>query len=369
MKAHNLIFRRAPRKTVMEKVRIGVGLTLIWMLAFFFFDYLRFSATEENFSSQDAFKPVMLIAILLLSMFAGLLFTLTERVLERTRLAVRPLWFRFLVRLIIYFFGCKLLMLGALTVMDLIGARESNPLANIPMVEALRSQHYWALYAWFVVIALMLSFIREMDKQFGPGNLWIVITGRYHQPKDEERVFLFLDMKDSTPAAIELGRHRYSALIQECFYELDRLLPEFDAKIYQYVGDEAVLTWNERFIGEQASVCVDLVRAFNARLAERADEFQAEFGWTPRFKGGLHAGPVSVVEIGNRKKEIAYHGDTINTTARIQSLCNELEAEVLVSDSFLNLIDGQNRGHFESAGLHTLRGRTESLGLHRIPAH
>ena len=34
------------------------------------------------------------------------------------------------------------------------------------------------------------------------------------------------------------------------------------------------------------------------------------------FKAGMHCGRLMVTTVGRQKKEIAYHGDALNTTAR-----------------------------------------------------
>ena len=57
----------------------------------------------------------------------------------------------------------------------------------------------------------------------------------------------------------------------------------------------------------------------------------------PEFKAGLHFGFVMVGEIGIVKRDIAYSGDVLNTAARIQSKCNELDVNILISK---NLFDG-----------------------------
>ncbi len=43
-------------------------------------------------------------------------------------------------------------------------------------------------------------------------------------------------------------------------------------------------------------------------------------------------GVVTVTEVGKYKKEIACHGNTINTAARIQGKCNEFNQELLISE-------------------------------------
>ncbi len=44
-------------------------------------------------------------------------------------------------------------------------------------------------------------------------------------------------------------------------------------------------------------------------------------------------GKVTAVEIGDIKRDIAYHVDTLNTAARIQSVCNEYNKDFLVSET------------------------------------
>ena len=53
---------------------------------------------------------------------------------------------------------------------------------------------------------------------------------------------MFIDLQSSTSIAEKLGHIRYSMLIRDCFNDLSVVI-ENEAEIYQYVGDEAVLTW------------------------------------------------------------------------------------------------------------------------------
>ena len=43
-----------------------------------------------------------------------------------------------------------------------------------------------------------------------------------------------------------------------------------------------------------------------------------------------------VAEVGVVKKEVAYHGDVINTSARIQAECNKHKVPILISEELLN---------------------------------
>ena len=55
----------------------------------------------------------------------------------------------------------------------------------------------------------------------------------------------------------------------------------------------------------------------------------------PTFKASLHSGEVTITEIGVSKKEIVYHGDSINTASRICSAAHMLGKTLLISKALL----------------------------------
>lgn len=86
----------------------------------------------------------------------------------------------------------------------------------------------------------------------------------------------------------------------------------------------------------------------------------------PKFKGALHAGIVLAAEIGHIKKDIVYSGDVLNVTARMESLCNKYEADILVSKSLFNLLDKKHEIIYDDLGALSLKGKDEKLELVKI---
>ena len=74
-------------------------------------------------------------------------------------------------------------------------------------------------------------------------------------------------------------------------------------------------------------------------------------------------GKVTAVEIGEIKRDIAYHGDTLNTAARIQSFCNGFGKKFLVSETLLLKIDLLNNLKTEPLGMIQLKGKAKSIGI------
>ena len=200
------------------------------------------------------------------------------------------------------------------------------------------TQTVWKYYYWIVLIytlamALVISFINQMNNKFGPGILIPMLLGRYRNPKEEQRVFMFMDLKSSTMYAEKLGHLKYSEMIRDSFIDINKVLAEYSAEVYQYVGDEIVLSWPQtnEFDG---TTCVEFYFACQEQFNKRRDHYISNYGDIPKFKAGLHLGIVTTVEVGDIKRDLAYHGDAINTTARIQEKCNEYESDILVSESF-----------------------------------
>ncbi|MEP2024144.1 adenylate/guanylate cyclase domain-containing protein, partial [Reichenbachiella sp.] len=179
----------------------------------------------------------------------------------------------------------------------------------------------FAIYLYILTVDVFMFGLMQVSLFFGGNNLVKLLTGKFYSPKEEERVFMFLDLKSSTQHAERLGHIKYSKMIQDCFNDLG-VVVENESEIYQYVGDEVILTWNLAD-GLRNENCINAYYNFQAQLEKRKAYYQKQYDCQPHFKAGLNEGVVTVTEVGKYKKEIAYHGDTINTTARIQEKCND----------------------------------------------
>ncbi len=170
---------------------------------------------------------------------------------------------------------------------------------------------------------------------------------------------MFVDMNSSTTIAEKLGHLAYSNLIKDCFYDL-AVVQHYNAQIYQYVGDEAVLTW-ERFKMKKVTECIDAFWAFDDELSKKSEYYKDTYGIIPEFKAGMSIGMVTVVEIGDIKKEIAYHGNTLNTASRIEAVCNIYNEKLLISKKMYDEFSKE-----ESSYIYTKIAETQLKGKHGI---
>ena len=69
-----------------------------------------------------------------------------------------------------------------------------------------------------------------------------------------------------------------------------------------------------------------------------------------------------MLEVGEIKREISYLGDVLNTAARIQGKCNDLGANLLVSETLLQRLEPIPADlNAESIGEVELRGREKHV--------
>jgi adenylate cyclase len=166
---------------------------------------------------------------------------------------------------------------------------------------------------------------------------------------------MFLDMQNSTPTADKIGHLNFSRYIQDCFYDLSDIVLDYGGDVYQFVGDEAVITWKVSK-GFNYDQCVDLYFAYVQILNNKRQYYTDKYTVDPIFRCSIHGGLVSAALVGDYKKEIAYHGDVLNLCSRLQSACKENNAFVLVSEYFVNRIKKTDKYTFLAVFLDGMKG-------------
>ena len=86
----------------------------------------------------------------------------------------------------------------------------------------------------------------------------------------------------------------------------------------------------------------------------------------PVFRGGMDMGRVTVAEVGEIKRDIAYHGDVLNTASRIQGKCKDFNHQLLVSDHIAKSIKKWDGFDLESIEQVELRGKKQCLNIHAV---
>lgn len=213
---------------------------------------------------------------------------------------------------------------------------------------------------WAVVVATT-QVLLQVNSKFGPGVFWNIASGKYNIPKEESRIFMFFDLNSSTTIAEKLGDKKYHSLLKDIFADVTNPILDNKGEIYQYVGDEVVIAWKYGE-GIENNRCIRCFFDIKKYFEESRGKYQEQYGLLPTFKAGIHCGRVVAGEVGIIKRDITYSGDVLNTTSRIQGLCRQFDAEVIVSSDLAAVLQP---GDFatELLGTIKLRGKEKEMQL------
>lgn len=214
---------------------------------------------------------------------------------------------------------------------------------------------------FFFILCFINNFFVEAIKKIGRGNFRQWFFGLLNKPTEEERIFMFIDLKDSTSLAERLGHKKFSYLVQDVFNDM-AIVDNYNGEIYNYMGDGAIITWTIRG-GLKHNNFLRSFYAFVRLVQKRRRYYHRKYGFHPQFKAGVHVGKVMVLQVGQIKRDISYNGDTMNTAARIESKCNELKQALLISGDLYNLLDDTSTFQYKNVGNIALRGKKKSVEL------
>ena len=327
-----------------------------WTFAFLFLSVVRGVGTEELGKLKFDFQANILIS-LTLGPLMGFISGYVQMIMEERfyrRVSIQRFLFIRLVYIILF-----LMVLITLA----YGVYHIYYGADFGLISFASDIGSNAIYFYVIAVDFFLSVLRQVNLMLGPGTLIKLLLGRYYEPKVEERIFMFLDLQSATSLAEKLGHITYSKLLQDCFNDLGVVVGD-EAEIYQYVGDEAVLTWNYKN-GIRRQNCINAFFRFTKQLQDKEAHYLSKYGCAPFFKAGLHLGRITVTEVGALKKEIAFHGDTINTASRIQSQCNALGEALLISEALKTKLSGASYT-YTSLGAIPLKGKEEAVSIYAV---
>jgi adenylate cyclase len=202
----------------------------------------------------------------------------------------------------------------------------------------------------------------------GKNVLLNLFFGRFHRPRKQERIIMFLDLISSTTIAEKVGDYKYSAFLKDFFYDLDEIINKTKGAVYQYVGDEVIVLWNIKD-GIDNNNCLRCYSEAQKIIRQKKDTYLEQYGVYPQFKVGIHLGEVIVTEVGGLKSEIAYHGDTMNTASRLCATARDYSNGLLISAELLSYLhDIDESYNIESIGLVKFKGKEHDIAAFSVHA-
>lgn len=347
------------RRIVYYRLQVLTSIVIIWVVFAFLFLYNIILIEKSLVTHRSLLLFSLAFAIIGFIVSASLLFYL--------KYAFRhyPLWLSVTFKLIltfVLFVIIAFVMLSMYFVFNEKGTFED--FLGSFYREVFLTRGFLIFMIDLGIMTLLTILIIEVTDKYGPGGFWSMMRGKYNKPKIENRIFVFLDINDATTIAEKLGHTKYFRLLREFFADITIPILANGGEIYQYVGDEVVLSWKNTPLNKIR--CLKFIRHAYFILKRKEKRYMKRYGVAPSFKTGIHAGEVTAGVIGIVKKDLVYSGDTLNTTARIRGKCHDLEKQFVLSGDFMYDFHTPHSFRIDEIGEMEFKGREEKEKLYAL---
>jgi len=297
----------------------------------------------------------------------GILQGYIEMVWLKKRFQKTALWLKVIIKTIIYilFIIVFLILFSTLNSMQTFNEGPFDAHVIEEFNNFFNDFAFWSIVMYTGIGAFFALLFSEITDYFGSQVFYNFLFGKYHQPNEELRIFMFLDMKSSTTIAETIGHEKYFNLINAYYSDMTNAIVETYGEIYQYVGDEIVVSWKADK-GIENNNCIQCFFEIEKAIQKREDFYLESFGIFPEFKAGIHMGSVTSGAIGILKKDIVFTGDVLNTAARIQSKCNTYNSKCIVSKIIKDTLAQDSNLQFSHLGHLALRGKKNTIELYDL---
>ena len=335
-------------------------------IAFYILSWVIFTLSASallTYGAGNGFDSSRMLFMLQLSLLIGLSHAIYDVMILQDEMATRPVAAALLIRSWFFIASICANLTLCILIWDIDRSEGLiNEAALQHVLNVFKQPKTHILIFELFMLGNLITFVRSVHKKFGTRVFVNTLLGKNQDPKEEDLVFIFIDMKHSTEIAEELGHVKYSNFIRDYYRLLSNCCEENHGEIYQIAGDGAFLTWKISDCKKQARP-IDCFYDFKECLERTAYKFKKRYGVVPAFKAAAHCGKVISTEVGNFGSEMAYHGDVLNTTSRIQTLCSKLGQDFLISeDLYMRLPLPLPHGFLGvKAGFFELRGKKNGI--------
>ena len=210
-------------------------------------------------------------------------------------------------------------------------------------------------------------FVIQMRQLVGPRTFRSLLTGRYHRPHREERIFVIFDIVGSTAIAEKLGDEGFHAFVSQVFFDIDAPVVDDGGEVMSFVGDALIADWPLRTPERNGQAVKAAFRVMD-ELQARSEFYQQRFGVAPRLRAVLHGGTVVAGETGDSRRQITYLGDVLNVASRIEAVAKKTGAVVSISDSLLQRCKFPEGVAARALGRYDLKGVSDPVAISELVA-
>lgn len=194
-----------------------------------------------------------------------------------------------------------------------------------------------------------------------------VLTGEIERgsARSIDAVVWFCDLRGFTQFSDRLDRDELIRMLNQHLEVLARPVQDRGGQILKYLGDGFLATFDltDRAASAVCNNALEAAMELRCDFAEFSRSRDQAGMPTMGFGLALHVGQVSYGNIGTDSRlDFTVVGRAVNEASRIQDLCRPLKQDLLISQTFREMVD-RSRFHLHSLGTHPLRGVSSSQEL------
>ena len=347
------------KRWIQTVVLFIIGLYIYLLISYFGMEQFIASNSLKSYMNSHLWH----VEIWISGIFFGTLFLFINRITESRAFRRRSYGFNLLIKSIFYLAALILVGISIYFIFLFAGWTTVEQLETYKSLA--NTQFLVSILVYFGIFIILMNFLELLNIKLGKGTFWEMLIGKYYHPHEEDLLFLFMDLKGSTRHAERMGHALYSRFLKDAIHELTPFIQKYHARVYQYVGDEVVLYW-------RTNNALSEFQAFNTffefadMLNYRRAYFIENYNTVPEFKAGIDAGKVTTTEIGDIKRELAFHGDVLNTASRLEKMCNEHKARLLITEHVRELIATQSNYQINFVSDMPLAGKAEKVKFYAV---
>lgn len=228
----------------------------------------------------------------------------------------------------------------------------------------LSDRYHLVLVFCFLIISLVV-FTLQMVRKLGFTDLLAFLTGKYHTPKREMRIFMFLSLGGSDRINNKTGNLEYHNFINDFLFDIGNSIRIHRGRVVHYKEDEVVIVWSVK-AGIDNANCVRTYFHLTHAIETHSGYYNSRYGVVPKPKCAVHSGNVIRAEIGEVRSEISFFGDVVNSTSRILQEGVKRGINILVSEPLMNMIQLPDGYRVTSQGAFVPRGKRNQIQLYAI---
>lgn len=178
----------------------------------------------------------------------------------------------------------------------------------------------------------------------------------------QEMTVLFSDIRSFTAMSEKMSPKENFNFLNSYLRRMNPIIEAYGGYIDKYIGD-GIMALFPNSPQQSLNAAIEMQKELIVYNGHRHNS-----GYAPISVGmGIHIGNLMFGTLGNESRmEVTVIADAVNLTSRIEQLCKEYGAQILISQYALERLQNRDEYVVRMVGRETVRGRTKHIDIYEV---